>query len=339
MNWMMHPIFLLTRIFKSKLSCKIFSIIFLIICIVYVIKITWFTSIELGDTPSFMPRNKNNEVLKGDNITGYSELIVPNIVHNVLFGYNELKFSHFVSLLSVLKTQKPDIIYIHCDCYRLTGPYVPLLHERLKTTNTLLKIRTIEQPKEIFGRKISKKFFNWHSSDITRLRILQEFGGIYLDNDVYVVKSLDEFRKFEFTLNRDDYDYLSNGELIAHKDARFIKLWLKSYRYYNPNGWFYNAGHLPSNEILDKRPHLAHRLRGEFGVFGPKICPLLYIFYYPKWRTDFHLIHLFMRGNEITNPNWCFPYKFKPDILYFNERVIKNLNNTFGEMCRELGIK
>ena len=36
-----------------------------------------------------------------------------------------------------------------------------------------------------------------------RIRILQKYGGIYLDNDVYVVQNLDldKYRKFECAVN------------------------------------------------------------------------------------------------------------------------------------------
>ena len=31
--------------------------------------------------------------------------------------------------------------------------------------------------------------------------MLQKYGGIYLDNDVYVIQNLDKYRKFEFAIN------------------------------------------------------------------------------------------------------------------------------------------
>ena len=40
-----------------------------------------------------------------------------------------------------------------------------------------------------------------HGSDIERIRMLQKYGGIYLDNDVYVIQNLDKYRKFECAIN------------------------------------------------------------------------------------------------------------------------------------------
>lgn len=39
---------------------------------------------------------------------------------------------------------------------------------------------------------------------------MTEFKGICLNNDMYVCKSLNEFSKFEFTLNWDDNDYMGD---------------------------------------------------------------------------------------------------------------------------------
>ena len=102
-----------------------------------------------------------------------------------------------------MKNQKPDVIYIHCNCHQLSGDYYERALRVANKTNTQLIVRTIEGPTQIFGQNLSKEWLSWHSSDITRVRVLMEFGGIYLDRDVYVVQSLDVFRKYEMTLNWD----------------------------------------------------------------------------------------------------------------------------------------
>jgi hypothetical protein len=78
--------------------------------------------------------------------------------------------------------------------------------------------------------------------------------------------------------------------LIAHKNSRFIKLWLESYKdNYRSNKWqyfnsfipfllilytndalvyyrYYNAGERPTTEILLPKPHLIHRVKNNFGA-------------------------------------------------------------------------
>jgi hypothetical protein len=129
-----------------------------------------------------------NELVFGDNISGYPYEIVPNIVHYILFSINEIRFSHLMSLLSVLRNQKPDQIIIHCDCDHLNGEYYKRILEIIPKTRTFLTIRQKERPTKIFGKNLNKYWLNWHSAEITRIKIMLELGGIYLDQNFYVIK-------------------------------------------------------------------------------------------------------------------------------------------------------
>jgi hypothetical protein len=51
------------------------------------------------------------------------------------------------------------------------------------------------------------------------------------------------------TVGITDFGYLGTQVLIAHKDARFLKLWLESYRIYHPEDWYMNTGEKPMREI------------------------------------------------------------------------------------------
>jgi mannosyltransferase OCH1-like enzyme len=62
-----------------------------------------------------------------------------------------------------------------------------------------------------------------------------EFGGIYLDRDVIIIKSLDPLRKFEMTLDYEfhkTYKEMGNQVQIAHKRAQFLRLYLQTYKKY-----------------------------------------------------------------------------------------------------------
>lgn len=156
---------------------------------------------------------------------------------------------------------------------------------------------------------------------------MTEFGGICLDNDVYVCQSLNRFRKFEFTLNWEG-SYLSNQVLIGNKNARFPKLTLETYKLYDGSKWYYNAGQLPTTAILYKYPELVHRIRGEFGIVALVNCPFIYKQYISDWNQRLYAFHMTMRGNQISWGDCPSNYK------KFDEQLIKTLNVTFGEMAR-----
>ena len=106
--------------------------------------------------------------VEGDNITGYPDLIVPNIVHYIAFDSTELTFVHYISMKSVLRHQKPDKIIIHCNCYEMTGNYWLRLKDEIKQTNTSLFMRFIEKPNTIYGKSISVGLGKYHASEILR---------------------------------------------------------------------------------------------------------------------------------------------------------------------------
>lgn len=164
---------------------------------------------------------------------------VPNIVHYILFGVHQIQFGHFLSILSVLKNQRPEVIYIHCDCHQLSGQYWDRTVKVADRIKTPIVVRYVEKLEEVFGRKLNRDWQSWHSADILRIQVMKDFGGVYLDRDVYVVNPLHKYFDKELTI-----DFQSNGTvlgsqvIIGHKNARFLHLYLKSYKFYDQNEWY-----------------------------------------------------------------------------------------------------
>lgn len=99
----------------------------------------------------------------GDNITGWPINIVPNIVHYVLFENHRISFVHMISIFSVLRNQKPEIIYIHCDCESIIPDDVnwkQILSFVNQTNETKLIIRRVEKPTQIYGIKLNPNWVN-----------------------------------------------------------------------------------------------------------------------------------------------------------------------------------
>lgn len=277
---------------------------------------------ELFDTVAKSPFNGfSNETGTAD-----GEYIVPNIVHFLFFDISELSFVDAVCVLAAFKNHRPEKIYFHTNVEEFRGHY----WEKLRNTPGLtITIKKATLPERIFGQKFSSSYYRWHAGDVARIMILMEYGGIFLDNDSYLVRSLDEFRKFEMTLGWPEGQYLGTQVLVAHKDARFLRLWLETYRQYYPDRWYFNAGEKPTREVLWFKPELVHRVKVLFGVQG--LSHKLYRTEdWYEWRR-FYAVHLLIRHRWYLDSLWNMFWW-----PWLHERNIVDYPKTFGEMARDV---
>ena len=140
---------------------------------------------------------------------------IPNVIHFVSFGCRSFKPFNFLSWISVLLFRKffresilfkisienPDLIILHTNC----PPETSLWKKFEELAGDILKILPRTPPDSIWGKELTSVE---HQSDITRLHILLKFGGIYLDDDVLVLKSLDDLRSNQIVLGEENYDAL-----------------------------------------------------------------------------------------------------------------------------------
>lgn len=250
--------------------------------------------LEENDKPLWA-MDLNFEELNFSNITGNPDgcYVVPNIVHFVRLGEKPITYVEMICILAAFKNQKPDKILFHRDH---NNPYFGRYWEILKNTKGFMDIvefNYVLLPTEIFGRSLSTGWKYWHGGDIVRIRMLIKYGGIYVDNDSYLVKSLDNFRRYEIALNWDENQYLASQLVVAHKDARFLKEWLNTYKDYRSDRWYYNAGERPTTEVLYKRPELIHRVKVLFGADN-KYIHNLFQQQWPEWK-NFYALHLLYR--------------------------------------------
>jgi hypothetical protein len=158
-----------------------------------------------------------------------NELIVPNIVHLLYFQSTEIKFYQVINIYSIYLNQNPDLIYIHCDNCSFHGQYWQEI-QSVKGLREIIILNQIKFHDTIFGKKYG--WVNHHRSDVWRLLVLMNYGGMYFDNDVYVVNSLDKYRKYEMTVSWDQYELAVGVQiLIAHRNARLLKAHFDGYRF------------------------------------------------------------------------------------------------------------
>jgi hypothetical protein len=93
----------------------------------------------------------------------------------------DMKIHHFLAMTSAVNILNVDVIFIHTDC-----PPTGFYWEKI-LTNGGSKIKIIKRspPVEIWNQKIEKVE---HLSDVARLEILIEVGGIYGDDDLVFLK-------------------------------------------------------------------------------------------------------------------------------------------------------
>lgn len=174
----------------------------------------------------FHSQNHQNEINQNgmkryDNETGADRFIVPNIIHFVRFNLSEYSFIDYIVLKAAMRNHRPDHFFIHTDTPVFTGKYWDLIQ---KDHELWSRIRIIERqlPDAVFGQQLSEDFKLFHGSDFERIQIMMEYGGIYLDNDVFLLKNLDKYRKFEMVMTWSEGAYLENQVL------QLIKMYFKN---------------------------------------------------------------------------------------------------------------
>ncbi|KAI9561780.1 hypothetical protein GHT06_012741 [Daphnia sinensis] len=266
--------------------------------------------------------------LNFNNETGVDHFIVPNIIHLIRFNQSEFSFIDYICTQAAFRNHRPDFFYIHTNeaSLQFRGKYWELI-ERDVELRSRIRILPLEPPSEIYGQQLNPDWRLFHGGDIARIRTMMKYGGIYLDNDVYVIRNLDKYRKFEMALSWDEDQFLGTQVLIANRKARFLPLWLDSYREYHPDLWYYNAGERPTVEILYKHPELVHRVKLQLGS-DLGLTNNLFTNEEFDWRT-LDAVHLMINHRYYTDP-------YYNETPIFDENTIKNYRYPFGEMAREI---
>lgn len=270
--------------------------------------------------------------LNYSNVTGNPTgcYLVPNHIHYIHFGGKPISYVQLICILSGYKNQNPDKIFFHYDNNNtFSGKYWNILWG-ITGFRDIIVFDPVQLPSEIYGQSLSEGWQKWHASDITRIRVIMQFGGVFLDNDCYVIKNINDYRKFEISMNWDENQFLGSQVIIAHKNARFLRKWLECYRFYDKTRWYYNAGERPTTEVLYKEPHLLHRVKVLFGADNSYIAKL----FQQKWEDwkDLYIVHLLI-GHQYLLHNLSHKATFPVE---FNETNIANYPVTFREMAYDV---
>ena len=242
------------------------------------------------------------------------KFIVPNLVHFVWFSCHDFRIIDYMCMLSVLRYQHPDFILVHGDC-EPKGQYWTWLKEE---AGDKLKFVKKSPPEEIFGKKIIDVE---HKSDVARLDILLQVGGIYLDTDTMVLKSLDDLRnRKEIVLGEYNEKWLGNAAILANKESKFLKKWFLEYRKFSTKekDWL-KSSMLAPYQLWNKFSNSIHVVKNMMRPHYDEVDYLLFNGLI-DW-SDFWMIHL-------------SPRKMKAEDLQRTIPQMAVLNSTYGEVAR-----
>lgn len=115
---------------------------------------------------------------------------IPPYVHYVFglspfFGGKPFGFIQYVCLSSSLVLLKPEVIFMHY-VYAPDGWWWEQWRSRIEKSGTtrleMVKQRDVDS---IFGNPVEHFA---HKADVIRLEVLRDYGGVYLDTDVMVIR-------------------------------------------------------------------------------------------------------------------------------------------------------
>ncbi|KAI5449138.1 hypothetical protein NCC49_005276 [Naganishia albida] len=207
--------------------------------------------------------------------------VVPNVVHYV-YGLkdtgrtdgkgDEFPYYAYLAIRSALVNIKPEKVYFHYHNIP-TGPW----------WDELVKDLTLIRHEHVLTHIMGKELKHFaHKSDVMRLEALLNSGGIYLDIDVFVMRSFEPLMYHPTTLGMEaspdsrrtalDPEGLCNGVIISQNGSEFLKRWRASYETFDEGNW---AGH---SVVMPWQ--LARAYPDEIQVLSTRA------FFWPMWHGD-----------------------------------------------------
>ncbi|XP_076450396.1 uncharacterized protein LOC143286643 [Babylonia areolata] len=193
---------------------------------------------------------------------------VPRLAHYVWFGKERraMPLHFFVGVLSVVRFLRPCLIVFHGDLL----PSGVLWQALVQLVPAILHLPT-PRPREVFGRVIKVPE---HSADVTRLRVLLEYGGVYLDTDQYLLRPVTDLLNDSTTIGIErPGENCGNGLIFSEPGSPFLRLWLERYSTFNDTQWAEHSTVVPYR-LSREHPDLVRVVRSFFTPNYKHIEPL-----------------------------------------------------------------
>ena len=222
----------------------------------------------------------------------------------VWIGGRDMNFLFYMSALSLLYVMETDHVYIHGDV-EPGGMYWLELKQNEKITFV-----SRPQPNLVYGQELGK-LYKALMSDVLRVDIMINYGGLYCDTDtIWTHKLSREERGYDAVAAYDwvDWSYpfpdsVNFGVSYGKRNAPFWRIFRETLRYLNKELHGY-AGVMMPYKLKERYPHLL-RIDPHLQAICYRLrCHPTWVDNYhnisnnhvsansiPNWRTDLHALH------------------------------------------------
>ncbi|OBT67416.1 hypothetical protein VE03_02980 [Pseudogymnoascus sp. 23342-1-I1] len=199
---------------------------------------------------------------QGDGISNSHDGAIPNKVHYVHMmpdgpsGDIKLGLKHFISVYSALLHLQPDIVYLHTDASYTSIERAkdgPLALAPNKWAHLILNlpsviVQRVSAPEIASGTGVAITGLE-HKSDFVRAEVVYEYGGMYMDFDVYALRDVKSLRESGFAnvLGRQKYGKVNSGCWMSQKGSLLMKMWVEGQHKVYDGRWTTHSNDLLTN--------------------------------------------------------------------------------------------
>jgi len=247
---------------------------------------------------------------------------ISNTFHFVYIKERPWKLHHYLSVKSAAVRSGAERVVIWCD-EKPEGHYWDM-------TEPLVEVQRVKAPTEIFGKPITQPA---HKSDVIRLQVLIEHGGIYADTDVIVVKPFTELLDNQFVMGQQNVqgsEGLCPATMLSKKGSVFAKTWLAGFKDTFGGGppgsptWCTHSVNLPAYLANTMQEHIT--IADHEAFFWP--------LYHPKGVKDIFETPNYQAPKAYSIHLWESSGKKYLDEM--TEEKIKEGNNLFSNITKNL---
>ncbi|KAG2175019.1 hypothetical protein INT43_006081 [Umbelopsis isabellina] len=188
---------------------------------------------------------------------------IPKVVNFIILQDKpdkDMTMMAYLAVKSAHEMLKPEKIMLHYHNLP-KGKWMDL-------ARPFLTLKEVQIPKEIHGNPVNKVE---HQSDVIRLQIMREFGGIYLDTDIISLKSIDHLLNETMVMGQQGYnleDGLCSAVIMSRANSAFITRWSAAYNHFDDGKWDYHSVRVPG--MLAKTFSYDIRVLPLESIFSPR---------------------------------------------------------------------